>query len=284
MIREVSRVTQHASRIYMVLQMTVNDIWSNKAVFVSGAGVGIGYALCHAFAAAGAIVGLNDIDANLAAAAAARINTAVAAERVAPVPFDVADVTAVRQGIAAFAGRQGRLDVAIANAGVTQYGRFLDYEPQPFDRVMAVNLRGTFFTAQAAARQMIGRRQADGRILLMASVTGVRAFKALGTYGVSKAGIIHMARVLALELADIGITVNAICPGATVTERTVADDADYAAKWAGVTPDGRVGGVEDIVAAALFLADPAARHITGQTIQVDGGWSLRSPIPDDHPD
>jgi len=131
---------------------------------------------------------------------------------------------------------------------------------------------------------MIKREMAGGRILLLSSVTGVRAFKSLGTYGVSKAGIMHMARVLALELGTYGITVNAICPGATVTKRTVMDDPDYAAKWSGVTPDGRVGEVDDIVAAALFLASPAARHITGQTIPVDGGWSLRSPIPEDHPD
>ncbi len=255
-----------------------------KTVFVTGAGVGIGFGLCQAFAEAGAFVALNDVNEALAQTAAAKINASLPNPVVTPYAFDVADVTAVQNAITHFAQQHGRLDIVIANAGITQYGKFLEYTAADFDRVMAVNLRGSYFTAQAAARQMIELEMGDGRILLMSSVTGVRAFKSLGTYGVSKAGIIHMARVLALELGAYDITVNAICPGAIVTERTVADDPDYAAKWGGVTPDGRAGEVDDIVAAALFLASPAARHITGQTIQVDGGWSLRSPTPEDHPD
>lgn len=258
--------------------------FTGKAVFITGAGVGIGFALCKAFAAAGAMVALNDVDEALAQAAAGKINGTLPGPTVTPYAFDVADVSAVQTAVHHFAQQHGRLDIVIANAGITQYGKFLEYTAADFDRVMGLNLRGSYFTAQAAARQMIERGTTDGRILLMSSVTGVRAFKSLGTYGVSKAGIIHMARVLALELGAYGITVNAICPGAIVTERTVADDPDYAAKWGVVTPDGRAGEVDDIVAAALFLASPTARHITGQTIQVDGGWSLRSPIPEDHPD
>ncbi len=258
--------------------------FAGKTVFVTGAGVGIGFGLCRAFAEAGAVVALNDVNEGLAQTAAAKLNDSLPTSTVTPYAFDVAEVTAVQNAITHFAQQHGRLDIVIANAGITQYGKFLEYTAVDFDRVMGVNLRGSYFTAQAAARQMIEQGTVDGRILLISSVTGVRAFKSLGTYGVSKAGIIHMARVLALELGEYGITVNAICPGAIVTERTVTDDPDYAAKWGGVTPDGRAGEVDDIVAAALFLASPAARHITGQTIQVDGGWSLRSPIPDDHPD
>lgn len=264
--------------------ITGMSAFAGKTVFVTGAGMGIGFGLCRAFAEAGAVVALNDVNEELARAAAEKINAMLPDPAVTPYAFDVAEVTAVENAITQFAQQHGRLDIVIANAGITQYGKFLDYTAADFDRVMGVNLRGSYFTAQAAARQMIEFGMADGRILLMSSVTGVRAFKSLGTYGVSKAGIIHMARVLALELGGYGITVNAICPGAIVTERTVADDPDYAQKWGGVTPDGRAGEVEDIVAAALFLASPAARHITGQTIQVDGGWSLRSPIPEDHPD
>jgi 3-oxoacyl-[acyl-carrier protein] reductase len=265
------------------------QLFAGKTVFVTGAAVGIGFGLCRAFAEAGALVALNDVNEALAQTAAAKINANLPAPTVTPYTFDVAEVTAVQNAITHFAQQHGRLDIVIANAGITQYGKFLEYTAADFDRVMGVNLRGSYFTAQAAARQMIELGMAnahspDGRILLMSSVTGLRAFKSLGTYGISKAGIIHMARVLALELGAVGITVNAICPGAIVTERTVADDPDYAAKWGGVTPDGRAGEVEDIVAAALFLASPAARHITGQTIQVDGGWSLRSPTPEDHPD
>lgn len=258
----------------------MNTQFAEKTVFVTGAGAGIGFALCQAFAAAGAVVALNDVDEIAAQEAAEKINIT----RVFPYVFDVADVPATQAAIHHFAHQHGRLDIVIANAGITHYGHFLEYTAADFDRVMGVNLRGSYFTAQAAARQMISLGTADGRILLISSVTGMRAFKSLGAYGVSKAGIMHMARVLALELGAYGITVNAICPGATLTERTLGDDPAYAAKWAGVTPDGRVGTVADIVAAALFLAAPAAGHIAGQTLQVDGGWSLRSPIPEDHPD
>ncbi|MCP4362586.1 MAG: SDR family oxidoreductase [Chloroflexi bacterium] len=260
------------------------EVYSEKSVFITGAGAGIGFGLCAAFAKGGATVALNDVDEKLAQEAAVKINTAVSHPRVTPYSFDVADVLAVQKAIHDFAERHGCLDIVIANAGITQYGRFLDYTPQDFDLVTGVNLRGTFFTAQAAAKKMIELGTVDGRILLTSSVTGVRAFKSLGTYGMTKAGIIHMARVLALELGEYGITVNAICPGAIVTERTVSDDPDYAEKWGGVTPNGRAGQVQDIVDTALFLASPSAGHITGQTIQVDGGWSLRSPIPEDHPD
>jgi 3-oxoacyl-[acyl-carrier protein] reductase len=149
---------------------------------------------------------------------------------------------------------------------------------------MAVNLRGSYFTAQAAARQMIDLGTENGRILLMSSVTGTVAYPNLSAYGISKAGIQHMAKVLAVELGGYGITVNALCPGAILTERTLKDDPAYAANWQGVTPNGRVGHPDDIAAAALFLASPAARHITGQTITVDGGWTQQSPIPEATPE
>jgi 3-oxoacyl-[acyl-carrier protein] reductase len=99
----------------------------------------------------------------------------------------------------------------------------------------------------------------------------------------TKAGIQHLASVLAVELGEYGITVNAIAPGATVTERTMADDPNYDINWQKVTPNQRVGQVGDIVETALFLASPNARHITGQTIIVDGGWSSLSPIPEETP-
>jgi 3-oxoacyl-[acyl-carrier protein] reductase len=93
-----------------------------------------------------------------------------------------------------------------------------------------------------------------------------------------------MAKVIALELGPYGITVNAISPGLIVTERTVTDDPNAEANWAEVTPNRRAGQVEDIAAAALFLASAEARHITGQTVEIDGGWTTISPIPSGHPD
>ena len=259
------------------------DDFKDRVVIVTGAGVGIGYALCKAFAAAGAKVVLNDLDPVLADESAKKLNAEFDDKRVQPYGLDVADVNAVRRMVMDSAMRFGRLDVVIANAGITNYGAFLDYHPENFDRITSVNLRGTYFTAQAAAREMIRLNVTDGRILLTSSVTGVQGYPNLGAYGITKAGIIHMAKALALELGEHGITVNAISPGITATERTRADDPDLDANWLGVLPNKRVGQVEDITATALFLASPGARQINGQNIIVDGGWTQISPIPRESP-
>ncbi len=254
-----------------------------QAVLVTGAGIGIGYALARSFALAGANVALNDLDPAVAQAAADTINAEAGAERVRPYGLDVADVAAVRAMVAEVDAELGGLRVAAAVAGLTNYGSFLDYTPEAFDRLTSVNLRGSYFTAQAAARAMIARG-VKGRLLLMSSVTGLRAFNNLSAYGITKAALRHMAETLALELGPHGLTVNAIGPGAILTERTLADDPGLEANWAAVTPTGRVGYVADIVAAAMFLASPEAAHITGQTLMVDGGWTLASPLPQAHPD
>lgn len=257
--------------------------FTDKGVVVTGAGVGIGYEICREFAAQGAIVALNDIDGELARQSATQINEELGWEAVYSYAFDVADVAAIRSTFADFANKAGRLDVAVANAGLTNFGEFLTYTPEAFDRLTSVNLRGSYFTAQAAAQIMI-EKKISGRILLMSSVTGGQAFLNLGAYGVTKAGIRQMAKVLGLELGKFDITVNAISPGLIITERTVQDDPNAEANWATVTPTGRTGHVADIAAAALFLASPEARHINGQTLEVDGGWTTVSPLPSGHPD
>lgn len=259
------------------------NTFSGKAVLVTGSGGGIGYALCHAFAGAGAIVGLNDIDSALCQKAAQQINSDLNVERVYPYACDVADVDAVGKMFQRFVDVAGRLDIVIANAGITNYGQFLTYSPEAFDRLLGVNLRGSFFTAQYAANSMI-EAHIPGRIILMSSVTGIQAHANLGAYGITKAGIRMMAKIIAQEVGKYGITANAISPGAILTERTLKDDPNYERNWASVTPTGRVGYVEDVVAAALYLASPEARHVTGQTLVVDGGWTLQSPLPADHPD
>lgn len=258
--------------------------FEDSVVIVTGAGRGIGFGLCQAFAEAGAHVALNDIDGELAQQAAESINTELSRDAVTPYALDVADPEAVQEMVADVVQRHGRLDVTIANAGLSHFGRFLDYTPEAFNRVTAVNLRGTFFTAQAAARAMIQTGTKKGRLIFMSSVTGIQAYPNLSTYGMTKADIQHLAAVLAVELGGHGITVNAIAPGATVTERTMADDPHYDVNWQRVIPNRRVGYVEDIVQTALFLASPQARHITAQTIVVDGGWTRLSVIPEETPD
>ncbi len=195
--------------------------FSGKAVIVTGAGTGIGYALCQAFASSGATVALNDIDPLLCQRAVQQINEIVGAERVFPYAYDVADVEAVRTQFQRFVATTGKLDIAIANAGITNYGEFLTATPEDVERLMAVNLRGSFFTAQTAARLMI-EAHVPGRIILMSSVTGIQAHLNLGGYGITKAGIRMMAKNIALEVGKYGITANAISPGAILTERTAA--------------------------------------------------------------
>jgi glucose 1-dehydrogenase len=258
--------------------------FKDYAVVVTGAGIGIGYAICQAFAEAEAYVALVDIDGNVAKQSAQKLNDLVGAERVVPYGADVANPTAMRELVSDFAAKQGRFDVMIANAGITNYGEFLTYSPDVFDRVVDVNLKGTFFTAQAAANEMITRKTANGRIILMSSVTGVQGLKNLAAYGMTKAGIKHLASVLAIELGQYPITVNAICPGAILTERTLLDDANFVTNWGEVTPNGHVGYPEDIANAALFLSLPMSRHINGQAIIVDGGWTKQSTVPQNAPE
>jgi 3-oxoacyl-[acyl-carrier protein] reductase len=131
---------------------------------------------------------------------------------------------------------------------------------------------------------MIQLKRENGRLIFLSSVTGKKAYPNLSAYGMTKAGIQHLSAVLAVELGEYGLTVNAIAPGATVTERTMIDDPNYDTNWQKVAPNQRVAQVEDIVETALFLASPQARHITGQTIVVDGGWTLLSTIPEETPE
>ena len=131
----------------------------------------------------------------------------------------------------------GKLDIAIANAGITLFGDFFDYKPEDFDQVMKVNLSGTFFLAQAAATQMKDQGS-GGSILFMSSVTGHQAHKNLAAYGMSKAALEMLAKTLVLELSPFRITVNAIAPGATITERT-SSDPDYEKTWSRITPIGK---------------------------------------------
>jgi 3-oxoacyl-[acyl-carrier protein] reductase len=239
--------------------------------------------MCRGFAQEGAQVALNDLDETLAREAASKINAELGRERVFPYGFDVADVQAVRRAVADCDQRFGRLDVVVANAGITNFGSFLDYTPEAFDRLTGVNLRGAYFTAQAAAHAMIAR-SLPGRIILISSGTGIQAFLNLSAYGVTKAGILMMAKALAGELGSYGITVNAIVPGIIRTERTVADDPHLEENWSEVLFTRTVGEPEDVAAVAQFLASPESRQITGQAIVVDGGWAIHSPIPAGHPD
>lgn len=250
--------------------------FKSKVAIVTGAGQGIGYKICTSLAKEGALVILNDIDQTLANSAVQRIieNTSGYCMALAG---DSSDTIFIKKLVDTAVSQFGRLDVVIANAGITLYGDFFSYTPESFSRVMQVNLGGTFFLAQAAANQM-KKQVSGGSLLFTSSVTGHQAHKNLAAYGMSKAALEMLAKNLVIELSQYKINVNTIAPGATLTERTL-DDPEYASTWKRITPMGRAATVTDIADTALFLVSEKARHVTGQTLIVDGGWTCISPSP-----
>ncbi|MFL5742548.1 MAG: SDR family NAD(P)-dependent oxidoreductase [Flavisolibacter sp.] len=248
---------------------------ADKVALVTGAGQGIGLEICKKLASAGAKVILNDLDATLANRAAAEITSEGGV--CIPIAGDSGSVEVIEQMVETAVTSFGHLDIAIANAGITFFGDFFTYTPDAFFKVMQVNLGGTFFLAQAAAKQM-RQQNRGGSLLFMSSVTGHQAHKNLAAYGMSKAAIEMLAKNLVIELSEFRINVNCIAPGATTTERTLADE-QYEKTWSRITPLGRPASVFDIASAALFLVSDEARHITGQSLIIDGGWTAVSPSP-----
>ncbi len=242
----------------------------NHVAIVTGAGIGIGFAVARALALHGANVVLNDIDSTLAESASKKISE----EGGSCEPF-VGDISAMQtiEGIVQFAVKKfGKLDILIANAGITTYGDFLEYQPESMQRLLQINLFGTFFLTQAATRQML-KQGHGGSILITSSVTGHAAHPFLAAYGMTKAGLDQLVKNLVIDLGPHKININTMVPGATLTERTLIEDPDYLEIWSRITPSGRASTTDDIVNAALFLVSPASRQIMGQNLVIDGGWT-----------
>lgn len=248
--------------------------FSNEVVVITGAGVGIGFEIAKQLCINGASVLLNDIDESLAKNAAAKIGEH---GNCIAMPGDASDVFFINQMVNEAVKQLGKLTIAIANAGITLFGDFFEYKPEALQSVMNLNIGGSFFLTQAAAKQM-KQQQSGGSILLMSSVTGHQAHKNLAAYGITKAALEMLAKTLVLELSPHNISINAIAPGATITERTTEDE-DYIKTWSSITPMGKPATVDDIANAALFMVLPSSRHITGQSLIIDGGWTSVSPSP-----
>ena len=242
-----------------------------RKALVTGASRGIGQALAAALAGAGADVAVTARDA-------ASLDETVAAiaslgRRVVPLAQDVRDVAGSRAMVKQAADGLDGLDILVNNAGYEEVTPSLEVEEAVWDRVVDTNLKGAFFTAQAAARQM----QAAGRggsIVNLASLTSYVGVPTAVPYGASKAGILGMTTALAAEWASLGIRVNAVAPGyfrTAMTDVFYRDDAWQASMLAKI-PLGRFGRLGDLAGAVIFLSSDASAYVTGQCIPVDGGY------------
>jgi 3-oxoacyl-[acyl-carrier protein] reductase len=240
----------------------------DQVAVVTGGGRGIGRAIALRLADAGAAVAIFDIDADTRAqtveAVASRGGRGVAKH------VDVSDHAAVAAAVEDLAAELGRIDVLVNNAGVETRAPFLEIRPEDWDRQLAVNLTGTFNCTQAVGRKMAERGY--GRVVNISSVAGLIGPIDLAPYGAAKAGIIGLTRAAALDLADFGITVNAIAPGPIETELMLGV---WTAEALRERPQhgaiARFGTVDEIAHTALFLASPESGFITGVTLSVDGG-------------
>lgn len=247
-----------------------------KVAVITGAGSGIGQAIARALCAQGTCVLLNDISVEKAETTAEMIRAT--GGQCQAFPGDASALRVIHNMVDEAVRLYGGIDFCIANAGITAFGDFFSYSPEKFKAVMDLNVQGSFFLCQAAARRMRELGIA-GKLLLMSSNVGTQTYPQLTAYSMSKAALQMMTRSLVLELSPYQITINALAPGATLTPRTLEDDPNYEQHWQDLIPLQKVATPEKIAEVALFLLSPAADHITGQTLIIDGGWSQKGQYP-----
>jgi glucose 1-dehydrogenase len=239
---------------------------TQKLALVTGGAQGIGYACAEALKEDGYGVILSDINADGVAEAAERLGA------VAGLACDMADAAAVRALFDRIEADHGPVSALVNNAGIAMPGDFLDYDLDAFDKVIAVNLRGTFIATQRAARAMVAH-DIKGAIVNMSSINAQLAIPAIPAYCASKGGVMQLTKVAALALAPNGIRVNAVGPGSIDTEMMAGVNAnpEALARVLSRTPLGRVGTPREIGDVVAFLCSDKASYVTGETIYVDGG-------------
>jgi 3-oxoacyl-[acyl-carrier protein] reductase len=242
---------------------------SGKKALVTGATGGIGEGIARAFHKAGAEVAISGRQVEKLEALAKELG-----ERVHVVPCDLADRAAVGKLIDEAIAKLGRVDILVNNAGLTRDNLFMVMKDEQWDDVIAVNLTSTFMLMRAATRHMLRSKTGYGRIINIASVSGIIGNPGQGNYAASKAGMIGMTKSLAREVANRGITANAIAPGFISTAMTDVLTDKQKAEISQHIPAQRFGTPDDIAAAAVYLASPEAGYMTGQTLHVNGGMAM----------
>jgi len=242
-----------------------------QVAIVTGGARGIGLGIAKVLLSEGAAVVIADSDGALAVTAASALSAT--GEHAIAVQADVTDRSATEQMAAAAIDRFGRIDIVAANAGIYPHIRLRDLTTAEWDNVMAINVRGALFTIQACLPQMI--TQGYGRIVLTSSITGsVVGQPGYSHYGASKAAMLGLMRSAALEVANEGITINAVLPGNVRTPGFGELGPEHERAMLAAIPLGVFGEPEDVGWAVRFLASREARYITGQTLIIDGGQVL----------
>ncbi|MEP7189189.1 MAG: 3-oxoacyl-ACP reductase family protein [Roseiflexaceae bacterium] len=245
--------------------------FEGKIALITGAGNGIGLAIAHAFAAKGAQVVVADI--NAAAGERAAADLVAAGGQALALATDVADEAQVARLVATIGERFGQIDILVNNAGVVAHKLLLEMDRADWDRQLAVQLTGPFLMSKHVARLMIDRGVA-GKIINISSVAALMGRVKGGAHCASKAGLTLLTKVLAMELGQHGITVNAVAPGLIETQAQKEEmnlSSEYQNRYLAELPLGRVGQPSDIAKTVLFLASPDADWISGQLHVVDGG-------------
>ena len=243
---------------------------TDQVAIVTGGGRGIGREIALAFARDGADVALFDVNAEQLSATTGELRRL--GRRAEGIVVDVTDGKQVDEGVAKVLDKLGRIDILINNAGITKDGLLIRMDDAQWDRVLNINLRGTFLCTRAVAKHMLKARR--GRIVSIASIVGLIGNPGQANYAASKAGIIGLTKAVAKELASRGVTVNAIAPGFIKTEMTDALPEQAKQRLTEAIPMGTLGEPSDVAQAALFLVSDAARYITGHVLVVDGGLAM----------
>ena len=249
---------------------------AGRVALITGGGSGIGQATAERLAQAGAAIVVADLVAERASGVAAGI--AANGGQAHGLALDVRDQASCEAAVATALERYGRLDILVNSAGVARSKPVLDLTLDDWETVLAVNLTGTFLCAQAAARVMAGAGR--GRIINIASVSGLLGGVRRAAYGASKGGVIMLTRVMATELAASGITVNAIAPGPVETPFVAGQSASERSAWFGRIPAGRYATAAEIAAAALYLASDEASFVNGHVLTIDGGFTSAGLLPE----